>query len=245
MKNRIPKSVQFGLVGISIFLFSLAFWFSGKSQRNLNSLHQKSIENPEFIEEYQQHLERLPQSHQQYNLSTIYSTTKNYPEAIQLLQEARLDSEIEPTLIRNILYNLGVTQFQQSLQENSLETRIQYLKESLQNFKDVLNLEKGKEASSDTSLNYAIVRKHLKNLLDKKKEEEQETQQQQDPYELLTELIKQEQEIQQLLDLISSIQDPQEKVTIENKLHTLRNSTQERYHVIQKLLLQAGKTNND
>jgi len=239
----IKKSIVISVSIVGVVLIGLSIWWGGRDRWAVSGLSGDLSDNGSTVTILESQLKAEPESVSiKYNLAYLYYKTNRYEEARDLLKEIIEAGENSSYFSKKVFYNMGNSLFRLAEKEEDLESAIKLLGESLRFYKIVIEIEKQERAYSardiktdeDTTINYAIVRKRIKILADKLEQRKKDTERQKSIYNLVKELIVQEEKIQKRLAELQKKQDDKKSVQERNQLLKLRSENRKKLQMIKE-----------
>jgi len=189
-----------------------------------------------------------------YNLAYIHYKQNKFEDAIKGLRNAQGKGTLGNEFEKKLLFNLGNSLFRRSEAEEDLKKAIQNMKQSLDAYRNVLEIEKSEEqfgkrnivSDKDLVYNFTLARKRLKILLDELKKKTQQEQAQKTIYQLIQEIKEDEEKINMMTNKLITAPYSQDASKIGKEILAIRTQLPEKVEILKKKveMLQENSTNN-
>ena len=243
----VKKGIGITLSILCLVAISLAIWFGGRERWEIAGLSSDMSDKESSIAHLEGQLKEEPESTIiKYNLAYFYYRSGRFEEARDLLQKLVESKEKSNTLSKKVFYNMGNSLYRLAENEEDLEHAINLLGESLRHYRTVIEIEKQEKAytgvdsqiDEDTTVNYTLVQRRLKIITDKLDKRKKDAAKQKGIYQLVKELLGEEQEIHKRLAELQQKQGDESALQERKELLTRRSENRKRLQIIQEKIQQ-------
>jgi len=187
-----------------------------------------------------------------FNLAYIYYQQNKFDEAIKELREAQEKGPLNIELEKKVLFNLGNSLFRLSEGEKDLENSVDILKQSLDAYRNILEIEKSedqfglrnKTPDEDLIFNFTLARTRLKILLDELRKEAEQQQAQKTIYQLVQEIKRDEERVVEMTAKLEKNPQLQGASNLRKEILKIRSQLAEKVGTLKKKIKELALKQN-